>query len=232
MGINSSIFSDKNAKIIEPIKPSEPPKLKTPEQIEAQKEANKKYEEQQKKFRDMTSWVIDKIDMIVSKKPKEFKVELPISSIRVKNYPDNIPVYTYLYFSSVKFRENDDTYYKMSFQIYGDDSPDSKQLFALCHWKNTIFLDEGLINIPHIIQNKNKNLTINYFLREIFHKIENLYIDTYEECFTNNIVNNFLFENTENITFVSDNLCKKCESKTKNKNFCYFCINVHKILME
>ena len=132
MGTIHSIISRPEYKPI-PVPIEELPKPKTPEQLENERIEN----ETRKKFENLTNWVVEKIKVAICKRPDEFIVELPISSIRPIDYHKNssyhisIPVYTYLHFKKVDSNHN--LYYEQTFHIDTDNTPSSKPLFSMVY---------------------------------------------------------------------------------------------------
>ena len=229
MGIIHSIISRPEYKPI-PVPIEELPKPKTPEQLENERIEN----ETRKKFENLTNWVVEKIKVAICKRPDEFIVELPISSIRPIDYHSNspyhisIPVYTYLHFKKVDSNHN--LYYEQTFHIDTDNTPSSKPLFSMIYSsRGSYSYLKSLIDMNYInMKYSNSDINICIFLKMIYSKINNLYIDTYEERFIDDISQLYdermkLFEDMSNVTFKKVNSCKKCDGKTKNLELCYFC---------
>ena len=204
---------------------------KSQEQIDKEKIEK----ETRKKFEDLTIWVVDKIrKSMIHNRKDEIKIELPIESILPKNYPQYIPVNTYLFFKVIRHNNEGTQYYEPSFYISEVNSLNKNPLFVLfyetrkrCNY-SMLWLD-----INRILSNIEKpymDFNIYCFLKEIYQTINNLYIDTYEECFQDSEnklygVRTSLFETTSNVIFKSVNICKICNGKTKNTEYCYFCKN-------
>lgn len=208
---------EKNNEIIEV-------KIETEEGKEQTRLKRKKNEEEYEKYKKIAKWVCERITLVASNNPREFTVELPISSIVPIGYEENLPIKAHLFFKSVGSSEQH-VFYEQSFHIT---SLDGKPLYNLKYFTRTTLSKEILVTIYELDKECSVSfMNITIFIKMIFSKIETLYIDTYDECLKEDPTTLYKEDAFENmgtkITFTRTNTCTKCGGLTKNKEYCYFC---------
>jgi len=189
------------------------PKEKTPEEIQ---EENKKKEEHKLKLK-FVNMIVDMIKEKKNNLPEDFRIELPIYSIRPLLYHKDIRVYTYILFK----KDINVNCYVPEF-IIAENAQKSKILY------------KRAFNTYHYLR-VSDDVQVLLLISEISEIINNLYIHKYEDCFTTDkdLCENDLFLDYFKKQCGVKNICMDSEIKKKcqtcchmidnNDEICYFC---------
>ena len=190
------------------------------EQIEEEIVSLEEKKKHKQNLENLVTLIETKINNEIYNLPDEIKVELSINKVL------SVPVYTYLLFKK-NIDVNNNPYYKIIWIIKETNNPNSKTLYARTFYETNYNKYTIVKNIIHYKNGINGKYVIGAMLQIIYN--EELYIDTYNECFTNNYktlnnIDNYFADCSKfSVIIPKKNLCIKCNGYTKNESKCYFC---------